>query len=170
METTTKKKSELRSLYHHWFPNEKTKGLLLDIQKSVPKELMDIKFLQPIISNYNPYLKYYIKDLLSLVEPSLPNVVTTNICHLAELISSPDKYPIGSSKIYTVDDVSGKDGLVLYDQNDKTDMEVDQPMDIDMNANAMKQCTAHSGIWELSSLAGWSTCPIGLVPSQLKCD
>lgn len=164
MDIESKKKSELRSLYHHWFPNDKTRGLLLDMQKSVPVQLTNIEFLQPIISTYNPYLKYFIKDLLTLVEPCLPMSVTENICQLAELIASPDKFPLASPKIYTVDDIQMENhGKHFEQQQDKTS-KFNDTMDVDLTKTATQTV---NGIWKLSTEShSWSLCPIGILPWQ----
>ncbi|RVE54298.1 hypothetical protein evm_001125 [Chilo suppressalis] len=155
-----KKKQELKSLYHHWFPNEKVKGLVLDMQKPVPLLLTDIQFLQPIITTYNSYLKYFIKDLLNLVEPRLPKIVTENISNLAELISSPDKFPAKSSKIYTVDD------LMEHDNKTSDNGICDIPMKIVLPTEEIQQHMSY-GVWKkCSKTHNWSSCPIGLLPWQ----
>ncbi|XP_028165223.1 uncharacterized protein LOC114356316 [Ostrinia furnacalis] len=166
--TEKESKKKLRLLYHHWFPNEKTSGLLLDVHKSVPAQLTNIEFLQPIISTYNPFLKYFIKDLLNLVEPLLPKVVTENICQLAKLISSPEKFPSASPKIYTVEDLQMADYDKHLDSIEQKEItsESNETMDVDVTHIAKTQMTAH-GIWRLASGShSWSSCPIGVLPWQ----
>lgn len=153
----SKKRSELMALYHHWFPNDKAKGLLLNMHKSVPVQLLDINFIKPIISSYNPYMRYFIKDLLNLVEPTLPISVSNKICQLTELISSPEKFPMISSKIYTVEDINSQDQCVSNDKREPS-VEFIDPMEVDTQNNQV----SNFGIWRLSSRnCDWSLCPIG---------
>jgi hypothetical protein len=160
-----KKKHELRSLYHHWFPNEKVKGLMLDMQKPVPAQLMNINYLQPIISKYNPYLKFFVKDLLHLVEPQIPKGVSENICKLADLVSSPEKFPAESSKIYTIEDCYIEESDIEICENTISSAEC-TPMETNTVYN---KCGMSYGVWKLSSdNYDWSSCPIGVLPWELK--
>ncbi|CAG9790873.1 unnamed protein product [Diatraea saccharalis] len=159
----TKTNEELRSLYHHWFPNQKVNGLLLDMQKSVPSQLKNIQFLQPIITTYNEYLQFFIKDLLNLVEPKLPNIVTDNICNLSKLISSPNNFQAGtvSTKIYTIEDLTVEEVNKSLGNN-----KCDSSTGI-LSTSIEKPMSTSIGIWKQSSgHHDWTKCPIGLVPWQ----
>lgn len=145
-------------MYFHWFPNEKATGLILDLQKAVPTKLTDINFLQPIISTYNPYLTYFVHDLLELVEPKLPTAVSDKICKLAKLISDPDKLTVqfSQNKIYTVADLKAADGI-----SDVSELkDYNEPL-IEMDD---EECI--TGIWKIASKQSWSLCPIGQVPQE----
>lgn len=161
----SKKRNDLKLLFHHWFPNEKVHGLLLDLRKPVPRELMDLNFIRPIISCYNLNLTYFVRDLLNLAAPSLPKATTDKICKMAKLISSPEAFSSASSKIYTVDDlISGQQHSVDVDND--SDCQIYD--DIEMNRENNPHRTAH-GIWQLASNElNWSTCPLGLLPWQQK--
>lgn len=161
-----KKKKELKQLFHHWFPNEKVHGLLLDLQIPVPKELMSLNFIRPIISSYNPNLTHFVNDLLNLVEPHLPKATINKIFELAKLISNPRNFPAMSSKIYTVDDLKEAQNQSMDDDNDSDCQICDTKMDVD-NENTSSQMS--HGIWKVASKDyNWSTCPIGLLPWQVK--
>ncbi|VVC86800.1 uncharacterized protein LOC126973082 [Leptidea sinapis] len=150
---------ELLNLYFHWYPNDK-RHLLLDLSQPVPQQFTNMKFLQPIISTYNPYLKYFIKDFLLLIRPELPSHIVDKICTLAELIGSPEKFPVESSKIYTVDDLQKKQNT---DSIDIVHVESGECFVIDKTNSHL---TAF-GLWKKSSeVYNWSSCPIGLLPWQ----
>lgn len=152
-------------MFHHWFPNEKVNGLLLDLQKPVPRELMDLNFIRPIISRYNLNLIYFVRELLSLIEPRLPKVTTEKICKLAKLISSPKTLSSVASKIYTVDDLKKAQEHSIDDDND-SDCQIYE--DIEINGDNNTGRIAH-GIWQLASNTfNWSVCPLGLLPWQQK--
>lgn len=141
-------------------------GLLLDLQTPVPKELMNLSFIKPIISSYNSNLTYFVRDLINLVEPHMPKATINKICKLAQLISSPDTFPSVSSKIYTVDDLNKVQNRSIDDDND-SDCQI---FDDEMNADNNTDQTTH-GIWQLaSSDFNWSTCPIGVLPWQQKSE
>ncbi|KAJ2949672.1 hypothetical protein O0L34_g15598 [Tuta absoluta] len=168
--TGSKKKKELKLLFRHWFPNEKNTSLLLDLQKSVPYELTNINFIQPIISAYNPNLTFFIKDILCLVEPNLPKSTANKICTLAKLISSPDKFPVGSSQIFTVEDLrKAKDvSQNLMQQDIDSDSDVICEFD---SRNYSSMDLPRNTIWMLAATdCGWSSCPIGILPWQQKAN
>lgn len=163
----SKKRKDLRLLFHHWFPNEKVNGLLLDLQKPVPRELMDLNFIRPIISCYNLNLTYFVRDLLNLAAPSLPKATIDKICKLAKLISTPGSFSSVPSKIYTVDDLKSAQEHSL-DVNNDSDCQIYDDIEIIRDNNPSR--TAH-GIWQLASNEfNWSTCPLGLLPWQQKCN
>lgn len=151
------KKKDQKLLYHHWFPNEKN-SFILDLQKPVPSKLTDINYLKPIISSYNPYLIYFVQDLLILVEPRLSKTLTHKVCKLAKLISAPEKFPVSlnSEKIYTVDDVK---------MNDDDEIVTDQ-VEVLENEDAIPHEVVE-GIWKMASNKfNWAICPIGLILQQ----
>lgn len=161
----SKKRKDLKLLFHHWFPNEKVYGLLLDLQKPVPKELMDLNFIRPIISCYNVNLTYFVRDLLNLVVPNLPKPTMDKICKLAKTISSTDSFSSVSTKIYTVDDLKKAQKHSMDDNND-SDCQIYEDVEMSENNNAGR--TAH-GIWHLASNDfNWSACPVGLLPWQQR--
>lgn len=151
------KKKDLKVLYHHWFPNEKLDGLVLHLQKPPPSKLTDINMIQPIISSYNKYLTYFVKDLLNLLDPRLPKQVCEKICKLTRLISAPEKFPVQpSEKVYTVEDLKSEESVVYESITRET---VDVSLD----------CTQHQyidGIWKIAAKHNWGSCPIGKVPWQ----
>ncbi|XP_030020143.2 uncharacterized protein LOC115440114 [Manduca sexta] len=156
----SKTRKELKTLYHHWFPNENIDNiLLLDLQKGVPSELTDIIFIQPIISEYNPYLTYFVKNLLDFVEPALPTGVFSKICNLAKVISGTVQKSGKTSKIYTVDDLKLPDHVDLTEQMDIDDEAVPLPTECaDVEVNLY-------GVWKLASKNySWDTTPIGQLP------
>ncbi|XP_045501473.1 uncharacterized protein LOC123698760 [Colias croceus] len=161
-DTQSKKSKELISLFHHWFPNEKSSPLLLDLCKPVPSSLTDINFIRSIISNYNPFLNYFINDLLQLVKPKLPPLALKQICKLAELIASPEMFPAQSTKIYTVDDLKlvdtpSENGILVCNLDGKESL----PNEDEAEDNLIW------GIWKKASKSqAWSTCPIGILPWQ----
>lgn len=141
-------------------------GLLLDLQKPVPRELMDLNFIRPIISSYNINLTYFVRNLLDLVVPHLPKATTVKICKLAKLISSTETFSTVSSRIYTVDDLRKAQEHSMDDDND-SDCQILYD-DIEMTGDNNAGRTAH-GIWQLASNNfDWSTCPLGLLPWQQK--
>ncbi|CAH1637370.1 unnamed protein product [Spodoptera littoralis] len=118
---TSKKRKDLKRLYEHWYPGSSIKNtLLLDLHKSVPAELQDISEINPIITAYSNYLTYFISDLLDLLEPNLPTMVSQKICTLAKLISTPEKFPITTtSVIYTVDDLEENDDVMIIENTEQ---------------------------------------------------
>ncbi|XP_053611269.1 uncharacterized protein LOC128675720 [Plodia interpunctella] len=162
----SRKRKELISLYHHWFPNDRLNGLLLDLLKSAPSALTNINFVQSIISSYNPFLTCFVADLLNLVEPHLPNPVKDKVCKLANMISSPEKLPSAPAKIYTVEDLkcsnmeAGHCSMEVEDEFN--DVECKNNEDIFNPINAQ-------GSWVLSSVAfDWSAVPIGCFIQNLN--
>lgn len=149
------KKKDMKILYHHWFPNEKANSLILDLQKPVPIELTNIETIKPIISSYNAYLTYFVRDLINLVDPRLPKLVCEKICKLARLISTPENFPVQftSEKVYTVEDIG----------TEKGDSEM---MVIVDDGQSYLQEQHVSGIWQLAPKHNWGLCPIGKVPWQ----
>lgn len=156
----SKKRKDLKQLYRHWFPSNTGDNLILDLQKSVPGELQDINYIRPIIAAYNPYLTCFVKNLLDLLQPSLPDFVAGRICALAQLISSPDKFPMSSlSTIYTVNDFNMTGDVMIIDSVQIEHTEQNKQQD---NQDQMM-----NSIWRLASAEhNWSTCPIGQVPWQ----
>ncbi|XP_047532852.1 uncharacterized protein LOC125067959 [Vanessa atalanta] len=161
-----KDKKEINSLFYHWFPNKK-RSLLLDLRKPVPKNLTNITFIQPIISTYNPNLRYFIKDLLYLVQPSLPVSIIRKICKLAEVVAIPEKFSAVPPKIYTVEDLKVTDdaNVSTITINDDEMLEVNTT-----NENCIEEeCYQKYGIWQSSSKNySWSTCAIGQLPWQVN--
>ncbi|XP_075979896.1 uncharacterized protein LOC142979030 [Anticarsia gemmatalis] len=158
----SKKKKDLKQLYHNWFPSKKGHNLTLDLQKPIPEQLLDVNYIQAIIAEYNPYLIYFIKDLLNLLEPSIPSGIAERIYKLAELISRPEKFPLSSTTIYTADDLMEKSED--YDDVEIIDLEVAQTDETNtMNQNEAQKHLVNS-IWDLASASHtWSTCPIGQI-------
>ncbi|CAG9566198.1 unnamed protein product [Danaus chrysippus] len=163
---STSRSKDLKSLFYHWFPNERNCHLLLDLNKPVPKDLTNINFIQPIISTYNEYLTCFIKDLLNLVRPQLPQPVVIKLCELAKAISSPKKIK-RPSKIYTVDDINlngdtMKDDCVIVIDDNPKDV-VEEIIEVKPKCvNKQKY-----GVFNLASHEhAWSNCPIGLLPWQ----
>ncbi|XP_063368012.1 uncharacterized protein LOC134656418 [Cydia amplana] len=167
-QTRNKKSKELKLLYKHWFPNEKQSGLLLDLHKGVPSEWMDIKFIQPIISAYNPYLIYFIKPLLDLVEPGVPKINIDKICNLAKIISTPESGPAHSTKVYTIEDLqSGQTSRVVAQDPDSDCMEICEEEILDNTTVCEEEF--QTGIWQrASSNYNWSLCPVGILPWQIR--
>lgn len=144
----------MKALHDHWFPSDKFCGLTLDLNEPVPTKLMDINFIRPIISSYNIYLTYFVRDLLQLVEPQIPDMVIDRISELAKLISgTPVNSLTTSDRIYTVDDLNTE----AHDfTGDSQDLEA---------VNLEKKCTSTefvNGIWKLvTNKYDWINCPIG---------
>ncbi|XP_068622765.1 uncharacterized protein [Battus philenor] len=165
-ELEKRKRKDLKLLFYHRFPNEKGRGILLDFFKPVPNDLTDINFVLPIISTYNEYLVYFIKDILNLINPKMPPNMKERIHRLAKLISSPRKplsQPV-TSKVFTIDDVKAATEDTCF-----IDME---PYDIcetlqsnngtHVNPSPMQQIC---GKWQLALTEhDWSKCPIGTLP------
>ncbi|XP_049872015.1 uncharacterized protein LOC126370927 [Pectinophora gossypiella] len=165
-EAGSKNRKELILLFHHWFPNEKLSKLLLDLQKPIPQELMNIHFIQPIISAYNPNLTYFIKNILNFVKPSLPKPTVDKICTLAKLIASPESFPLTASRIYTVDDINMEDKASASADN-MNDSDSDVICESDNKPETSKDPSTSSISWKLASCEHkWSSCPIGLLPWQ----
>ncbi|XP_028027545.1 uncharacterized protein LOC114241030 isoform X1 [Bombyx mandarina] len=148
---------ELKALYRHWFPNYKS-GIVFDLNKPIPMELQNIHFIQPIISTYNPFLNYFVKEILHLVEPPLPDIVTNKICELAKLISTPlQNFVTSSSRIYTIDDIKSSQDTIDLTESLQNEQE--------LNECKSKGTYQGNGIWELvSDHFQWSACPIGKLP------
>ncbi|KPJ15765.1 Protein LAS1 [Papilio machaon] len=161
-----KKKGELKSLFYHWFPNEKGCGLLLDLFKPIPKALTNINRIRPFLTTYNVYLTYFIKDILNLLEPPLPVEISKKICDLTTLIASPmkkcnEKVP---NKVFTIFDVkvaTNKNYAIQINENEETDLDT-------TNTDPQRKPTI-CGIWKLEASENyyWSKCPIGRVPDNL---
>nr|XP_021201101.2 uncharacterized protein LOC110384231 [Helicoverpa armigera] len=155
------KRKDLMQLYEHWYPGSHIKNVLvLDLLKPVPEELQDIKFIQPILSQYNTQLSFFVANLLDLLVPKLNFFTAKRICLIARLIASPDKFPFPlSSTIYTADDVQGEyiDICEQYGRRVVTVVpKIREPPAKFVNF-----------IWnEASDEHDWSTCPIGKVPWQ----
>ncbi|CAK1581123.1 unnamed protein product [Parnassius mnemosyne] len=171
--TEVKKRKDLKTLFYHWFPNEKGCGLLLDLNKPVPKDLTDINFVRPIISSYNEYLTYFIKDILNLIEPQLPSLITEKICKLAKMISSPSKFAGNStpSKIFTVDDIkAATEDSFIIDIEANTKLSDNQEVNVSSNLFGSEVTSAGQmsyGIWQIvAKHHDWSSCPIGKLPWQ----
>ncbi|XP_072938369.1 uncharacterized protein [Epargyreus clarus] len=164
-DSSSKKRKDLRSLYYHWFPSDKNSALILDLQKALPGDLTNIQFLQPIISSYNPYLTYFIRDLLNIIQPQLPRTIIDNICKLAELIAFPEKFPAKSSKVYTIDDLKTNDVTNSVGTGCK-----DLPSEAIHNNKDNKQVGLDAnGIWKNAQQNEfWSSCPIGKLPWQFS--
>lgn len=154
--------------FYHWYPNEKG-GLILDLQKPAPKELTDLRYIQPIISTYNPYLIYFIKDLLNLLTPQLPKANITQICTLANLISPNFKSNQIASNIYTVKDVKSILNKEKYDS--ESDVEIVEET-LNKYIDDEELCTGQpNGIWKRASKKyDWSVYPIGVLPWQHKLE
>lgn len=163
----SKKKKDLKQLYQHWFPSNKEKCLILDLQKPVPEQLTDISYIQPIIAAYNPYLIYFVRHLLNLIEPSIPNSVAERVYKLAELISTPEKFSPTASTVYTADDLKPPS----EHEEDIEITDVIQPEQVDVTQQKDNQDIAITGIWKLApSNHNWSSCPIGILPWQIDND
>lgn len=170
-----KSKKDLRSLYYHWFPSKKGQGLFLSLLKPVPKDLTDITFVSPIISSYNIYLTYFIKDILNLIEPQLPSVITDKICKLAKLISFPSKIGtnLTESKVFTVHDVrvATEDCFVIDADEDLDMQEVEIEPVPDTTESSLPTEDINNSIWHIVSKGyHWSTCPIGKLPWDQEND
>lgn len=143
--------------------------LLSDMHKPVPKEFTNINFIQPIVSTYNSYLVFFIKDILALVRPQLPEIVKDKICQLAKVIASPDKFPVTSSKIYTADDLVKVNCMESIDepkQNDDVEIiEVqtdDKGIAMEENIECADEHRQRFGVWKVAPKnVDWATCPIG---------
>lgn len=162
---TSKKRKDLKRLYEHWYPGSSIKDrFLLDLHKSVPEELQDISYINPIITAYNNYLTYFIHDLLDLLEPNLPTMVSQKICTLAKLISTPEKFPVTTtSVIYTVDDLEESDDVMIVENTEEEECRKE-----DTGSRPGVQSEINS-IWKLAAKEfDWSTCPIGKLPFQNK--
>lgn len=151
--------NELKKLYHHWYPDEET-NLILDLKKPIPSELTDISFIKPIISSYNKYLTYFVNDLLNLLDPLLPTIVSEKICKLAKLISSPEKFPIQSmTKIYTENDLKSSGSFI------KTSVEINNSSEEELNSHNQSASDFITGVWKIASgKHNWAACPIGQLP------
>ncbi|KAJ0175181.1 hypothetical protein K1T71_009322 [Dendrolimus kikuchii] len=152
-EIASKRQHKLKTLYKDWFPNEKS-NLILNLKKPVPIHLTDINFIKSVVSTYNQYLTHFVEDLLSLVEPKLPAVVSEKICKLAKLISEPHIFPNQpATRIYTGDDLKSPES-----NNSSIVLDV-----IDENVNNNEDHV--TGIWRIASENhSWGTCPIGQLP------
>lgn len=131
--------------------------------------MTNIIFIQPIVSAYNSNLTYFIKDLLHLVRPCLPGIVIDKICNLAKVVACPEKFPVTSSRIYTVDDlkcidpISSSDSLCEVLECNKIDDAVDA-----IKNNTNEECQEKFGIWQVASNNfDWSLCPLGQLPWQM---
>lgn len=130
----------------------------------MPKELLDLNFIRPIISCYNLNSTYFVRDLLNLVEPHLPKATIDKICKLAKLISSTDTFSSVPTKIYTVDDLEKAQERSVDDNDSDCQIYDDIEMNEDNNTSQLRH-----GIWQLASKDfNWSSCPIGLLPWQQK--
>ncbi|XP_013169829.1 PREDICTED: uncharacterized protein LOC106119417 [Papilio xuthus] len=160
-----KKKSELKSLFYHWFPNERGCGLLLDLFMPIPKNLTSINRIRPFLSTYNVYLTYFIKDILNILEPPLPAEISEKICDLTTIIASPMKEfdKKEPNKVFTVFDVK-----VATDKHFAK--KVDEEIEIYANAPDSPNEPITCGIWKLEIFENhyWSKCPIGKVPAFLQ--
>uniref|UniRef100_A0A2A4JBY4 Las1-like protein n=1 Tax=Heliothis virescens TaxID=7102 RepID=A0A2A4JBY4_HELVI len=157
------KRKDLMQLYEHWYPGSNIKNVLvLDLQKPVPGELQDIRYIQPILAHYNNYLTYFVANALDLLVPKLNVEVRKRVCILAKLIASPHQFPSPPSRtIYTADDVlmDDEDVVEYYDYDEQFTIlkpKVKEPPAKFVNF-----------IWNLATdKHDWSACPIGKVPWQ----
>lgn len=165
-ENKAPKKKDLKQLYYDWFPSTKGKSLILELQKPIPVQLLDINFIQPIIAAYNPYLIYFVRNLLNLIEPSIPSSVAERVYKLAELISAPEKFPLSMSALYTVDDL-----IANVEDDDIKITGVIEPEEVDVIREQDSEETITNSIWRLASNNHkWSSCPIGQLPWQQEND
>ncbi|XP_039758652.1 uncharacterized protein LOC120632729 [Pararge aegeria] len=163
IDMSLKNETEINNLYYHWFPNDKKRAIFLDLRKPVPKEFTNINFIQPIISTYNSYLVFFVKELLSLVRPIIPDSVKVKICQLAKVIASPEKFAVLSSKIYTADDLQiSNNSESINESKDNEDIEI---IEVQIEGKKNDDTTQKFGIWQNASKnADWMTCPIGQLP------
>ena len=171
---------KIKSLYYQWYPNEKDNILFLDLRKSVPSDMTNMTFIQPIISTYNPNLTYFIKDLLHLIRPCLPTAAIDKICNLAKVVACPEKFPMTSSRIYTVDDLKSADSMSSSVSNDEKN--VAKECNKEQNKRNVSMDHDHIslnkdgnqkvfGIWQMApNNQSWGTCPIGTIPWQLHAE
>lgn len=162
-----KKRKDLKQLYHHWFPRTRGKNIILDLRKPVPNQLLNINYIQPIVATYNPYLIYFVKNMLNLIEPPLPTEIEERMLKLVELISSPEKFSsTPSNVVYTADDIklddnSDNDVEIVDVITEKEDFIIEQQENVADNQMMVKS------IWKLASKnENWSSCPIGQLPWQ----
>lgn len=136
---------------------------MLDLQKPVPKELQDINYIQPIITAYNPFLIYFIRNLLNLIDPSIPNSVAERVYKLAEVISTPEKFPSHADIIYTEDDLKSAN----EDQVNSEEITEDIQLTEKCVPKSVQENQVTNGIWRLASKNhDWASCPIGQLPWQ----
>ncbi|CAB3244551.1 unnamed protein product [Arctia plantaginis] len=161
----SRNKKDLTKLYHHWFPSPKKNNLMLDLQKAVPRELQDINYIQPIIAAYNPFLVYFIRNLLNLIDPSIPNSVAERVYKLAEVISTPEKFPSPANVIYTEDDLKSVNEDLVNSEEITEDIQLTEKC----VPKSVRDSQVINGIWRLASKNhNWSSCPIGQLPWQQK--
>lgn len=123
-----------------------------------------MNFIQSIVSIYNPYLTFFIRDLLCLCQPPLPKQVISKLCQLADLLAFPEKFPIVSSKVYTEKDVDI--GSTISRNLSK---QQSKQVEIDNETMEVEVTNESCGIWQLApDSCAWSTCPIGILPWQLS--
>lgn len=152
------------------FINENKCGLTLNLHKPVPHQLTELGFIQPIISAYNPYLTYFIKELLELLEPQLPPLNIEKICSLAKLISKPQSNP--NNKVYTVKDLQSAYIDCPHSPNNESrdsDIEIieDNKSTDETSVDNTEESEGVCSIWSKASIMhNWSVCPIGLLPWQ----
>ena len=164
-DSISKKRKDLKKSYEHWYPGHNLKEVLvLDLQKPVPEELQDVSYIQPIISAYNHYLSYFISNLLDLLVPRLPDIVAERICTLAQLIASPEKFPMTPlDTIYTIEDLEMENEDVMIIENVEDEVLEANQEEGKKEEDAPQQLV--TGVWRLASNKhNWSTCPIGTLP------
>lgn len=146
--------------FTHWFPNQ-AYGLFLNLGKLPPKELMDINFMKPYITVYNPYLKFFIKDMAMLVRPKMPAASVNHILNLSELIATDSFDPVPDT-VYTVKDLAA---LYEDDSNGIDTTTQDNVLPVSDNTAELEELDdTPQGSWKLASLGyNWSSIPIGQI-------
>ncbi|XP_052742429.1 uncharacterized protein LOC112051042 isoform X2 [Bicyclus anynana] len=164
IDITTLNNNEMNSIYCDWFPNDK-RNILFDLCKPIPKEFTDIDFLQPIISTYNCHLALFIKALLDLIRPKLPDSVMQKICELAKVVATPEKFPVMNSRMYTANDLEmTKNSESMHKSEQDEDMEIIE-VPIQDKHTEQKDTRQTFGIWQIATEdVDWATCPIGQLP------
>ncbi|GBP31604.1 Protein LAS1 [Eumeta japonica] len=160
------KKTNIKTQFQQWFPNEDKKGIILHLLKPVPQELTDRYFVYNLVSVSNPYLSYYVRDILNLICPPESKFNVDMICNLAGIMSG-NKCSVDNvqskDKIYTVKDLEiNFENFDKLQNAHKTQNDDCMMKECDIEENGLR-----GGIWNVASKSvNWSLCPIGVLPWQ----
>lgn len=152
----------MRHLIHH-HPNQK-KGLTLDLLHTIPAELSSKDFMFEVMTNTNPYLKIYIKEMLALIDKKLPQTSIQNLINLVEIVSGKKSGDSINVDIYTVNDITMENGV-----GSNKEMDTNETDSIIVNGiSSLDKDLRVESNWKRASVDyEWRKYPIGVLPWQI---
>jgi len=153
----------MRHLIHH-HPNQK-KGLTLDLFHAVPGELSSKDFMFEVMTNTNPYLKIYIKEMLALIDKKLPQASIQNLIDLVEIFSGKKSGDSINVDIFTVNDITMESGV-----GSNKEMDTNETGSIIVNGvSSLDKDLQVESNWKRASVDyEWGKYPVGVLPWQIR--